>query len=105
MKTKSFISEDVIQIIASGYESSQTLISMDVLKKVLNPYEMRNVLGGSGQDDDDDPFTPGTCGHFSGGDGVCCISKSDALDLFAQWGGNWCCDSCGGTFYCGWATC
>ena len=46
MKTKVF-SDDVIQRIASGYESSQTLISMDVIKKVLKPHEMRNVLGGS----------------------------------------------------------
>ena len=51
MKTKSFISDDVIQRIASGYEASQTLISMDVLKKVLKPHEMRNVLGGSGDPD------------------------------------------------------
>ena len=48
MKTKSFISEDAIQRIASGNESSQTLISMDVLKNVLKPHQLRNVLGGSG---------------------------------------------------------
>ena len=47
MKTKSFISEDVIQRIASGNESSQTLISMDVLKNVLKPHQLRNILGGS----------------------------------------------------------
>jgi len=49
MKTKSFISEDVIQRIASGNgETSQTLISLDVIKNVLKPHQLRNVLGGSG---------------------------------------------------------
>ena len=48
MKTKSFISDDVIQRIASGNEPTQTLISLDVLKNVLKPHQMRNVLGGSG---------------------------------------------------------
>ena len=47
MKTKVF-TEDAIQRIASGVEPTQTKISLDVLENVLNSYEMRNVLGGSG---------------------------------------------------------
>ena len=82
MKIKVF-SEDAIQRIASGNEPSQTLISMDVLKKVLNPFEMRNVLGGSGQDDDDD-FDPTAC---RGGD-FCCtcthgVGKYECYGSFA----------------------
>ena len=49
METKVF-SDDVIQRIASGNEPAQTLISLDVLKKVLSPHQMRNVLGGSDGD-------------------------------------------------------
>ena len=49
METKVF-SDDAIQRIASGNETTQTRISLDVLKKVLNPKQMRNVLGGSGDD-------------------------------------------------------
>ena len=47
METKSFISDDVIQRITSGNEPTQTKISLDVLKKVLKPHQLRNVLGGS----------------------------------------------------------
>ena len=47
METKVF-SDDVIQRIASGNETTQTRISLDMLKKVLSPHQMRNVLGGSG---------------------------------------------------------
>ena len=48
METKSLLSNDVIQRIASGNEPTQTLISLDVLKNVLKPHQMRNVLGGCG---------------------------------------------------------
>ena len=103
MKTKSFFSDDAIQRIASGNETTQTLISLDMLKKVLKPHEMRNVLGGSDE-------TGGTCG-FSGvekGNGpsemcwkpICGISKDDAMGWQSYCGGNWCCDSCGQNGYC-----
>jgi len=45
MKIKVF-SEDAIQRIASGNEPTQTLISLDVLKNVMKPHQLRNVLGG-----------------------------------------------------------
>ena len=48
METKSFFSDDVIQRITSGIEPTQTKISLDVLKNVLKPHQLRNVLGGSG---------------------------------------------------------
>jgi len=50
METKRVFSDDVIQRITSGNEPTQTKISLDVLKDVLNPKQMRNVLGGSGGD-------------------------------------------------------
>ena len=49
MKIKVF-SDDAIQRITSVNEPTQTKISLDVLKKVLKPHQMRNVLGGSGDD-------------------------------------------------------
>ena len=46
-------------------------------------------------------FDPGTCGYLHpSGHRDCNISKDDALDLLAAYGGNWCCDSCGSSTYC-----
>jgi len=70
MKTKSFFSDDAIQRIASGNEPTQTLISIDLLKNVLKPHQLRNVLGGS------DESESGWC------DGLkTCTSKKDCDTL------------------------
>ena len=101
MKIKVF-SNDAIQRIASGNEQTQTLISLDVLKDVLKPHQLWNVLGGYGSGG------TGTCG-FSGNsnhpsemcwNSRCNISRDDAQTLQGACGGNWCCDSCGQNGYC-----
>ena len=101
MKTKSFISEDAIQRIASGNgETSQTLISLDVIKNVLKPHQLRNVLGGCGGN---------SCGSKSSSGQVRCnISRTEAIFWAAcqdiengtNCDGNWCCDNCGTASYC-----
>ena len=70
-------------------------ICLATLKNLLTPKEMKNVLGGSGEHS-------GSCG-WSGG--LCCISKEAALYFVNTDGGNWCCDSCSSTSYCGGIPC
>ena len=66
MKTKVF-TDDVIQRIASGNEIQQTKkISLNVIETVLNPYEMRNVLGGSGGGSGGYPWCSGLCSYNDG---------------------------------------
>jgi len=67
MKTKVF-TDDVIQRIASGNEIQQTKkISLNVIETVLNPYEMRNVLGGSETINGGElPGPTITCGQYWG---------------------------------------
>ena len=44
----------------------------------------------------------GTCGWGKADYGYLCgIDQSLALYYFSLHGGNWCCDSCGNTWYCG----
>ena len=71
METKSFFSNDVIQRIASGNEPTQTLISLDMLENVMNPHQMRNVLGGSGD-------TSGTCT-------ICCAYDNRCRVVNCYW--------------------
>lgn len=68
---------------------------MKKFKNVLSREEMKSVNGGK--------VEAGTCGWSGGGISgpVCGVSKSDATALQANFGGNWCCDSCASTSYCG----
>lgn len=61
--------------------------------------EMKSIRGGAG-----------TCGVaiWSGGPGGswmtgCGMSKSEVMSFYSEYSGpkNWCCDSCGSTWYCG----
>jgi natural product precursor len=58
---------------------------------VLQRSEMTTIYGGSG----------GTCGYITaGGVNFCGVSQAVALANVGP-GGNWCCDSCSSTTYCG----
>ena len=94
MKTKSFISEDAIQRIASGNEPSQTLISMDVLKNVLNPHQLRNVLGGSDGTGDSGGSGSG-CACWTSDNKVKCCSSEENCDEVCYKGCDFCCGPCG----------
>ena len=65
------------------------LTSADVLERS----QMKKITGGYGS---------GTCGYMDpSGYEVCGISKSQATSFQSQYGGNWCCQSCGGAAsYC-----
>ena len=76
-------------------------ISLDLLKIILTPREMKNVLGGS--DPDDCEWSPGTCGWslgFGTGYYTCNASKAYVTCMYAEFGGNWCCDNCDSASYC-----
>jgi len=63
-------------------------------KNVLSLSEMRVIKGGVEPE-------PNTCGYkTSGGTIACGVSKSVAQSAVSG-GGNWCCDSCPSTTYCG----
>lgn len=72
-------------------------ISFNELKErnILSKVEMQNVKGG------------GTCGFavWTGDSYIidCTTSKQDAIHMVEHFTGhgNWCCDSCGSTWYCG----
>jgi natural product precursor len=68
-------------------------ISFSNIKDMLSRDEMRQVKGGSG----------GTCGWRDPytGQGLCGYSKAQIHDWYHNWGGNWVCESCGSTSYCG----
>jgi len=57
----------------------------------LSRDEMRTITGGYG------------CGWSGGGSYApdCDLSQGDAMALQAEFGGYWCCESCGTTYYCG----
>ena len=58
----------------------------------LSRDEMKTVVGGQMQ---------ATCGYKSSTGTVGCgVSKAEAL-FMTEGGGNWCCDSCGSSSYCG----
>jgi hypothetical protein len=60
--------------------------------EVLERSQMKKITGGYGS---------GTCGYRDpGGYTVCNISKSQATSYVSQYGGNWCCDSCGSAGWC-----
>ena len=93
------------------------------MKDIVNPLndpEMKAVRGGYyGGSGDYPPYDgsgsglrPGTCGFgvrltmytngsHEGEMGGCNMDKASAQYLAAKWGGNWCCDSCYSTWYCG----
>ena len=58
---------------------------------------LKHILGGYGEGGG---FSPGTCGWANAEVEICNISKQDALTLFDNLGGNWCCDSCSSASYC-----
>lgn len=64
-------------------------------RNILSREQMQTVKGG------------GTCGFavWTGDSYIigCSTSKSEAIDMFNHFTGhgNWCCDSCGSTWYCG----
>jgi natural product precursor len=64
------------------------LTSADVLERS----QMKKITGGYGS---------GTCGYRdSTGYAVCNQSQSDVVKWQGQYGGTWCCDSCGSNGYC-----
>ena len=58
---------------------------------------MKNITGGS------DDWWSGTCGWSGAGSEppLCGITKQAATTLQSWYGGNWCCDNCSSTWYCG----
>ena len=74
-------------------------ITIDGLKKVLGPKELKNIKGGSGCGN----LGLGTCGYRSGDGSFCAcgIPQAEAQAEASLYNGYWCCDSCGSTGYCG----
>jgi natural product precursor len=69
-------------------------INLSNLSGSLSREQMKNVVGG----------VEATCGWSGGGSGYpsCGITKEQALRFYNEGGGgNWCCDSCPTTTYCG----
>lgn len=62
---------------------------------VLQRSQMAGFYGGSG--------ASGTCGWDGGNltSPFCGISREAAIDNATEHEGNWCCDSCSSTWYCG----
>lgn len=82
-------------------------ISLGVVSKFLTEQQMKGVKAGYGYGEKK-PWPgqkTGTCGWRSGGDIICCASQEEVFRLYDEWSGNWCCDSCGTTTYCGDWTC
>jgi len=78
-------------------------INLSVIKEIMSVKDLKNTLGGSGGDGG---LGTGTCGFgkkFSGGGEVsgCNLDKASAQWFADYYGGNWCCDSCSTTWYCG----
>jgi hypothetical protein len=72
-------------------------LSLEMLRltsdEVLGRSQMKKITGGYG--------TSGTCGYrTSSGISFCGVNRSVAMTNAGS-GGNWCCDSCGSTSYCG----
>lgn len=62
-------------------------------EKIMKNEELLSLRGG---------YDAGTCG-WEGGSGwgqQCGYSKATVEFWSHQWGGNWCCDSCGQNGYC-----
>lgn len=73
-------------------------LSLEKLKlaaeDVLQRSQLAGIYGGSGGSN---PYcdAPGTCGYISpSGYQSCNCSKSTVMNWQAQYGGNYCCDSC-----------
>ena len=73
-------------------------ISLKGISEILSEKELKNVMGGCSPYDG---FHGGTCGWHGQGSTICGVSKGVALDYYSTFGGNWCCDSCGSSSYCG----
>ena len=69
-------------------------INLKGISEILSEKELKNVMGGSGT-------TSGTCGWHYGSYTMCGWDKSTVLSYYNSYGGNWCCDSCGSSSYCG----
>ncbi|MHA7131779.1 hypothetical protein [Algoriphagus namhaensis] len=72
-------------------------LSLEMLRlstnEILERSQMKKITGGYG--------SSGTCGFITAdGSSFCGVSKSVAISNAGQ-GGNWCCDSCGSSSYCG----
>ena len=69
-------------------------INLKGISEILSEKELKNVMGGSG--------SSGTCGYGGGSMGSQCgVSQAYAQQMQREFGGYWCCDSCGSTSYCG----
>ncbi len=72
--------------------------------QILTKFQARHIVGGSMAELTEDG---GTCGFRvpaqNGYSGYidCNVSKEEALAWVNEYGGNWCCDSCGSSSYCG----
>ncbi len=64
------------------------MLQRNQLKTVLGGY------GGYGGPCDDNPS--GSCGYNNAMGEICGLSEDCAKDQVAQFGGNWCCESCAG---------
>lgn len=89
--------------------TSKTIKTMMNLEKlgissedVLQRSQLVSIMGGNGDASLEPGGGSGTCGYRDpGGYIVCNISKDLATSFVADYGGNWCCDSCGGpASYC-----
>ena len=70
-------------------------ISLRWISEILSEKELKNVMAGSA----------GTCGYQVPYQGFlvydCGVDKATAMAYVNTYGGNWCCDSCSTTSYCG----
>lgn len=66
----------------------------DLKAKALNRSQMRNIKGGVNGN--------GTCGYKKDGEAFCNLSKAQVMAATDNGNvGNWCCDSCASSSYCG----
>ena len=73
--------------------------SLGKASNFLSEAEMMRVTGGYSSGCMS--FTFGTCGWNGPSACMCGVDKSTAQQYADWYGGNWCCDSCGSTSYCG----
>ena len=62
---------------------------------MLQRNQLKTVLGGYGGSGG------GTCGYNNAYGWDCNVTKEVAKGEYDNYGGNWCCDSCDTTSYCG----
>jgi len=96
-------------------KKNDLFLSLEIVKRfalgnvseIMSDSKLKSVLGGySGYHSGDcRQHSEGTCGWHAHGvttpDCLCGISQSEVNNLLSLYGGNWCCDNCSTSSYCG----